>query len=152
MSSGRCWIFACLNVMRLKVMKKLNLPATFELSQSYLFFFDKLERAQFFLDTVLETVDLVGGCVGVAVLGWGGVGGARGARCAIGGGWRRHHKQLLRRPVVWKGRTRVPCKRGLEYHLRVQRTRSVAGSVTDTRHTTNDVRLLACASVRRVCV
>jgi len=40
-SSGRCWIFSCLNVMRLPFMKKLNIEE-FEFSQSYLFFWDKV--------------------------------------------------------------------------------------------------------------
>lgn len=54
-SSGRCWIFACLNVIRLNFIKKFNLSNDFELSQSYLFFFDKLERVQFFLDNIVDT-------------------------------------------------------------------------------------------------
>ncbi|MEQ2226061.1 hypothetical protein ILYODFUR_023797 [Ilyodon furcidens] len=40
-SSGRCWIFSCLNVMRLPFIKKFNLEE-FEFSQSYLFFWDKV--------------------------------------------------------------------------------------------------------------
>lgn len=40
---GRCWIFSCLNVMRLPFMKKFNLEE-FEFSQSYLFFWDKVRR------------------------------------------------------------------------------------------------------------
>ncbi|XP_026686444.1 bleomycin hydrolase [Diaphorina citri] len=40
-SSGRCWIFACLNVMRLPIMKQYNLEE-FQFSQSYLFFWDKV--------------------------------------------------------------------------------------------------------------
>ncbi len=43
-SSGRCWIFAALNVFRLEVMKKYNLEE-FELSQGYLFFWDKFEKS-----------------------------------------------------------------------------------------------------------
>ncbi|MFA6734718.1 MAG: C1 family peptidase, partial [Sphaerochaetaceae bacterium] len=42
--SGRCWMFAALNVMRIEVMEKLNLK-TFELSQNYPLFWDKLERS-----------------------------------------------------------------------------------------------------------
>ena len=56
-SSGRCWIFACLNVIRLNLQKKFNLDKDFELSQSYLYFFDKLERCQFFFDNILATAD-----------------------------------------------------------------------------------------------
>lgn len=54
--SGRCWLFAGLNTMRFKVMKKLNLK-NFELSQSYAMFFDKLEKANYFLENILETMD-----------------------------------------------------------------------------------------------
>jgi bleomycin hydrolase len=52
--SGRCWLFAALNCMRFQVMKKLNLE-TFELSQNYQMFWDKLEKANFFLDSIIET-------------------------------------------------------------------------------------------------
>ncbi|KAL1453681.1 hypothetical protein WDU94_010001 [Cyamophila willieti] len=53
-SSGRCWIFACLNVIRLPFMKHYNLEE-FQFSQSYLFFWDKIERCNFYLNTVIET-------------------------------------------------------------------------------------------------
>lgn len=43
-SSGRCWIFAAMNVFRLETMNKYNLDE-FELSQSYLFFWDKFEKS-----------------------------------------------------------------------------------------------------------
>ena len=52
--SGRCWMFAALNTMRFAVMQKLNL-ATFELSQNYTLFYDKLEKANYFLESILET-------------------------------------------------------------------------------------------------
>lgn len=55
-SSGRCWMFASLNVARVEVMKKLNLE-TFEFSQSYSFFWDKLEKANYFLENILRTLD-----------------------------------------------------------------------------------------------
>ncbi len=54
--SGRCWLFAGLNTMRFNVMKKLNLK-TFELSQTHAMFFDKLEKANYFLENILETLD-----------------------------------------------------------------------------------------------
>ncbi|KAG9290653.1 hypothetical protein G9A89_011616 [Geosiphon pyriformis] len=54
-SSGRCWLFAATNVMRLIVMKKYNLDE-FELSQPFLFFYDKLEKANFFLENMIELV------------------------------------------------------------------------------------------------
>lgn len=55
-SSGRCWLFATTNVLRVPLMKKYNLKE-FELSQSYLFFWDKLEKANWFLEQVLDTTD-----------------------------------------------------------------------------------------------
>ncbi len=54
--SGRCWMFAALNTMRCRVMKKLNLEE-FELSQAYPLFFDKLEKANYFLENILVTLD-----------------------------------------------------------------------------------------------
>lgn len=55
-SSGRCWLFAATNVFRVSIMKKYNLEK-FELSQNYLFFWDKVEKANFFLESILETTD-----------------------------------------------------------------------------------------------
>ncbi|ASV57760.1 bleomycin hydrolase [Treponema pallidum subsp. pertenue] len=54
--SGRCWIFAALNAARVNTMKKLDIE-TVEFSQNYLFFWDKLEKANFFLENILETLD-----------------------------------------------------------------------------------------------
>ena len=54
--SGRCWLFAGLNVVRWHMMQQFNLK-TFELSQSYQMFFDKFEKANFFLESILETLD-----------------------------------------------------------------------------------------------
>ena len=54
--SGRCWMFAALNTFRFRIIRKLNLE-NFELSQSYLFFYDKLEKANFFLESILDTLD-----------------------------------------------------------------------------------------------
>ncbi len=56
-ASGRCWIFAGLNAMRLPLMEKYDLEK-FEFSQSYLFFWDKLEKANSFLEHILETRQL----------------------------------------------------------------------------------------------
>ena len=53
-SSGRCWLFAALNVMRREVAKKYNLD-NFELSQSYLFFWDKLERMNYNLECIIKS-------------------------------------------------------------------------------------------------
>lgn len=53
-NSGRCWIFATLNIMRLSLIKFLNID-DFEFSQAYLFFWDKIERCNFFLNNIVET-------------------------------------------------------------------------------------------------
>ena len=55
-SSGRCWLFAGLNIMRPRVIAKYNLKE-FEFSQSYLFFWDKFEKANLFLELIIETRD-----------------------------------------------------------------------------------------------
>lgn len=54
--SGRCWLFAATNVMRFKIIKSCNLE-NFELSQSYLLFWDKLEKSNWFLENILDTLD-----------------------------------------------------------------------------------------------
>jgi len=54
--SGRCWLFAGVNTLRQAAMKKLNVEK-FELSQAYLMFWDKLEKANFFLENIIETRD-----------------------------------------------------------------------------------------------
>ena len=54
--SGRCWMFAALNVMRLEIMNKLNLK-NMELSQAYPLFWDKLEKSNHFLENILETLE-----------------------------------------------------------------------------------------------
>ncbi|MCZ6633021.1 MAG: C1 family peptidase [bacterium] len=53
-SSGRCWMFAGLNALRLETLKNLNLDQ-FEFSQTHLMFWDKLEKSNFFLENILET-------------------------------------------------------------------------------------------------
>ncbi|HEX7319547.1 MAG TPA: C1 family peptidase [bacterium] len=55
-SSGRCWLFAGLNVLRQHVIAKYKL-GDFELSQSYLAFWDKLEKANFILEFSLQNAD-----------------------------------------------------------------------------------------------
>ena len=55
-ASGRCWLFASTNVFRIPMMKRYNLKE-FQLSQAYLFFWDKLEKANYFLESVLDTID-----------------------------------------------------------------------------------------------
>jgi bleomycin hydrolase len=55
-NSGRCWLFACLNTLRSDVRTKYQLP-DFEFSQNYLFFWDKLEKANMFLEAMIETAE-----------------------------------------------------------------------------------------------
>ena len=55
-ASGRCWGFAGLNLLRLEIVKKYNL-SNFEFSQNYFMFWDKLEKANYFLENILKTLD-----------------------------------------------------------------------------------------------
>ena len=52
-ASGRCWIFAGLNILREKIAKKYNIE-NFELSQNYIAFYDKLEKCNYLLETVIS--------------------------------------------------------------------------------------------------
>ncbi len=54
--TGRCWIFAALNLFRARARGVLGV-ADLQLSQSYVSFWDKLERADWFLATLAETAD-----------------------------------------------------------------------------------------------
>jgi len=56
-SSGRCWLFTGLNVLRAKMIQEHNLGA-FTFSQSYLFFYDQLEKANLFLQGIIDTRNL----------------------------------------------------------------------------------------------
>lgn len=56
-SSGRCWLFAALNTLRGVAMKNMKLGDDFELSQSHMMFWDKFEKANYFLEAVLDTLD-----------------------------------------------------------------------------------------------
>ncbi|TVQ52976.1 MAG: aminopeptidase [Phycisphaerales bacterium] len=55
-NSGRCWMFAGLNLLRAGAMQKMNLKE-FEFSQNYTLFWDKFERANYFLEAIIETAD-----------------------------------------------------------------------------------------------
>lgn len=57
-SSGRCWLFAALNCLRLPFAKKMKIKTNFEFSQNYLFFWDKFEKANYFLESIIETAHL----------------------------------------------------------------------------------------------
>ena len=54
--SGRCWMFAGLNLFRMSAAEKMKLE-DFELSQNYLMFWDKLEKSNYFLESILQTLD-----------------------------------------------------------------------------------------------
>ena len=54
--SGRCWMFASLNTMRARVIGKYGLK-TFEFSQAYPLFWDKLEKSNWFLENIIDTAD-----------------------------------------------------------------------------------------------
>lgn len=56
--SGRCWMFAGLNAIRLKLIEALNLPNSFEFSEAFLFFYDKLERFNFSTERAIELSSL----------------------------------------------------------------------------------------------
>ena len=52
-SSGRCWLFAALNLFRPGAMKKMNVKE-FEFSQAHIHFWDKFERANCFLESIID--------------------------------------------------------------------------------------------------
>jgi bleomycin hydrolase len=56
MRSGRCWGFAGLNLLRVYLGRKYKLK-NFEFSQNYFIFFDKLEKSNYFLENIIETVE-----------------------------------------------------------------------------------------------
>ena len=66
-SSGRCWLFAGLNLLRAGAMKKMKLK-NFEFSQNYALFWDKFEKANYFLESILDTADRDAGDRTVAFL------------------------------------------------------------------------------------
>jgi len=54
-SSGRCWMFSGLNVLRSNFAKKHQDSLKVEFSQAYLFFYDQLEKSNFFLQSIIDT-------------------------------------------------------------------------------------------------
>ncbi|MBQ3190803.1 MAG: C1 family peptidase [Bacteroides sp] len=56
-SSGRCWLFTGLNVLRAKMITKYDLPG-FEFSQNYNSFYDLLEKSNLFLQAIIDTREL----------------------------------------------------------------------------------------------
>lgn len=55
--SGMCWIFAALNTLRHPMQNKFKLK-DFELSESYMFFWDKLEKSNYFYENIIKTAAL----------------------------------------------------------------------------------------------
>ena len=55
--TGRCWMFAGLNMVRMHIAKKLNMEK-FELSESFLYFYDNMEKSNLFLQRVIDTKNL----------------------------------------------------------------------------------------------
>lgn len=57
MKSGRCWMFAALNTFRSVAQERLGVSNSFEFSQNYTMFWDKLEKANYFLANIIETAN-----------------------------------------------------------------------------------------------
>ena len=55
-SSGRCWLFAALNLFRVGAMKNMNIK-NFEFSQAHIHFWDKFERSNHLLEAIIDTAD-----------------------------------------------------------------------------------------------
>ncbi|MBQ9309910.1 MAG: C1 family peptidase [Bacteroidales bacterium] len=55
-SSGRCWLFTGLNVLRASAIERFDL-GEFQFSQNFCFFYDQLEKANLFLQAVIDTRD-----------------------------------------------------------------------------------------------
>ena len=53
--SGRCWLFTGLNILRAEMRRMRPELEEFQFSQSYLFFYDQLEKSNLFLQTVIDT-------------------------------------------------------------------------------------------------
>lgn len=54
--SGRCWIFAACNLLREKIAKDLNME-NFEISQNFVAFYDKLEKSNYLLSSIVDLID-----------------------------------------------------------------------------------------------
>lgn len=55
--SGRCWLFAATNLIRPNIIKEMKIK-NFEFSQNWLMFWDKYEKANYFLESIIATADL----------------------------------------------------------------------------------------------
>lgn len=55
--SGRCWLFSSMTILREMLAKKYKIKEQFELSQNYIAFYDKLEKTNYFLESMLAEAD-----------------------------------------------------------------------------------------------
>jgi bleomycin hydrolase len=55
-SSGRCWLFAATNTFRVPLINAYQLKEL-ELSQAYLFYWDKIEKANWFFEQIIATAN-----------------------------------------------------------------------------------------------
>ncbi len=55
--SGRCWIFSACNLLRERIAKELNIEGMFEISQNYIAFYDKLEKINYVLESIIDRID-----------------------------------------------------------------------------------------------
>ncbi len=55
--SGRCWIFSASNVLREIIAKKCNIKGQFEISQNYIAYFDKIEKFNYFAQSLIDLVE-----------------------------------------------------------------------------------------------
>ncbi len=53
-SSGRCWMFTSMNVLRPSIMEMFNV-GEFDFSHNYLYFWDMFEKSNLFLENVITT-------------------------------------------------------------------------------------------------
>ncbi|WP_276803849.1 aminopeptidase C [Odoribacter laneus] len=53
-SSGRCWMFTSMNVLRPSIMEKYNL-SHFDFSHNYTYFWDIFEKSNLFLENIITT-------------------------------------------------------------------------------------------------
>ena len=53
-SSGRCWMFTSMNVLRPSIMEKFNINS-FDFSHNYLYFWDMFEKSNLFLENMIST-------------------------------------------------------------------------------------------------
>src|SRR5207245_10542123 len=56
--TGRCWMFAGLNLLRFAARRSLGVKE-FEFSQNFVMFWDKIERANYCFEAIVESADRV---------------------------------------------------------------------------------------------